>query len=91
MARAVCLLSLARKGQALIIKVAEVSARGERYNGVVRLTLTEEPDGWTYDVDGMRGDRFLLIWRTKTPEGASRKLKDVYDPKSWQLTVKEAE
>jgi len=91
MARAVCLLSLARKGKALIIKVAEVSARGERYNGVVRLTLTEEPDGWTYDVDGMRGDRFLLIWRTKTPEGASRKLKDVYDPKSWQLTVKEVE
>ena len=91
MARAVCLLSLARKGKALIIKVAEVSARGERYNGVVRLTLTEEPDGWTYDVDGMRGDRFLLIWRTKTPEGASRKLKDVYDPKSWQLMVKEAE
>ena len=85
------LQSLARKGKALVIKVAEVSARGERYNGVVRLTLTEEPDGWTYDVDGMRGDRFLLIWRTKTPEGASRKLKDVYDPKSWQLTVKEAE
>ena len=85
------LQSLARKGKALIIKVAEVSARGERYSGVVRLTLTEEPDGWTYDVDGMRGDRFLLIWRTKTPEGASRKLKDVYDPKSWQLTVKEAE
>lgn len=79
------------KGKTVIIKVAEVSARGERHSGVVRLTLTEEPDGWTYGVDGMREDRFLLLWRTKTPEGASRKLQDVYDPKSWQLTVKEAE
>ena len=79
---------MARKGKAVIIKVAEVSARGERYSGVVRLTLTEEPDGWTYDVDGMREDRFVLVWRAKTPEGASRKLQDVYDPKAWKLTVK---
>jgi len=82
---------LARKGNAVIIKMAEVSARGERYSGVVRLTLTEEPDGWTYGVDGMREDRFVLTWRTKTPEGASRKLQDVYDPKAWELSVKETE
>lgn len=75
----------------MIIKVAEVSARGERYSGVVRLTLTEEPDGWTYGVDGMREDRFVLTWRAKTREGASRKLRDVYDPKAWELTVKETE
>ena len=82
---------MARKGKAVIIKIAEVSARGERYSGVVRLTLTEEPDGWTYGVDGMREDRFVLTWRTKTREGASRKLRDVYDPKACELTVKETE
>jgi hypothetical protein len=77
------------KGKALIIKRADVSARGERYSGVVTLTLVEEPDGWTYNVDGMPDERFLLTWRAKTPEGASRKLQDVYDPKDWQLTVTE--
>lgn len=73
----------------MIIKMAEVSALGERYSGVVKLTLMQEPDGWTYGVDGMRDDQFVLVWRAKTPEGASRKLQDVYDPSAWELTVKE--
>ena len=73
----------------MIIERADVSARGERYSGVVTLTLVKEPDGWTYNVDGMPDERFLLTWRANTPEGASRKLQDVYDPKDWQLTVTE--
>ena len=48
------------KGNVVIIKVADVSALGERYSGVVRLTLTQETDGWTYSVDGMRDDRFFV-------------------------------
>ena len=79
------------KGNVVIIKVADVSALGERYSGVVRLTLTQETDGWTYSVDGMRDDRFLLAWRAKSPEGATRKLQDVYDPNDWKLTIQESE
>ncbi len=75
----------------MIIKLAEVSALGERYSGVVTLTLVKEPDGWTYRVDGMQDDRFTMTWRAKTPQKASRKLQDVYDPKVWQLTIKESD
>ena len=75
----------------VIIKRAEVSALGERYSGIVTLTLTEEPDGWTYSVDGMREEGFTLTWRARSPEGASRKLEDVYDPQDWQLTIKETQ
>jgi hypothetical protein len=74
----------------VIIERADVSACGELYSGVVTLTLVEEPDGWTYNVDDMPDKKFLLTWRAKTPEGASRKLQDVYNPKDWQLTVKES-
>jgi hypothetical protein len=73
----------------VVIKQAEVSALGKRYSGVVTLTLTQEPDGWTYWVDGMSNDRLTLTWRARTPEGATRKLQDVYDPKVWRLTVTE--
>lgn len=83
--------SVRAKGNVVIIKVADVSARGERYSGVVRLILTKEMDGWTYLVDGMRDDRFLLAWRAKSPEGATRKLKDVYAPNDWKLTIQESE
>jgi len=73
----------------VIIKTAEVSARGERYCGIVRLTLTREPDGWTYRVEDVRDENFTLTWRARTPEGATRKLRDVYDPDVWHLAVKE--
>jgi hypothetical protein len=73
----------------VIIKRAEVSARGARYHGVVTLILTQEADGWTYRVDDMQDERFTLTWRARTPEGASRKLQDVYDPKTWDMTIKE--
>ena len=75
----------------MIIKVAEVSARGERYQGAVTLTLSNEPDGWTYRVDGMQDDGFTLTWRARSPEGASRKLQDAYDPDIWNLTIRLAE
>ena len=75
----------------MIIKVAEVSARGERYQGVVTLTLSNETDGWTYRVDGMQDERFTLTWRARSPEGASRKLQDAYDPDIWDLTIRQAE
>lgn len=73
----------------MIIKAAEVSARGERYSGKVRLTLTREPDGWTYRVEEMRDENFTLTWRARTPEGATRKLQDVYDSDVWNLAVTE--
>ena len=73
----------------MIIKIAEVSARGVQYHGIVTLILTKEPDGWTYRVDDMQDDRFTLSWRARTPEGASRKLQDVYEPKTWELTIRE--
>jgi len=80
-----------RKGDLVIIKVAEVSASGERCQGVVTLTLSREPDGWTYRVDGMQDEWFTLPWRARSPEGATRKLKDVYDPAVWDMTVRQAE
>lgn len=73
----------------MIIKQAEVSARGERFRGVVTLTLTQEADGWTYRVDEMRDERFTLTWRAKTPEGASRKLQDLYSADVWEIAIKE--
>ena len=73
----------------MVIKIAEVSARGERYQGIVTLTLSHEADGWTYRVDGMQGGDFTLTWRARTPEGASRKLQDAYDPAVWNVTIKE--
>lgn len=75
----------------MIIRKAEVKARGKRSRGVVSLTLSEEPDGWTYRVDGMQDDRFALTWRARSPEGASRKLRDVYDPQVWDLAVTEGD
>ena len=73
----------------MVIKIAEVSARGERCQGIVTLTLSKEADGWTYRVEGMQDEHFTMTWRARTPEGASRKLQDVYDPAVWDMTVKE--
>ena len=80
---------VADQEETMVIKMAEVRTRGEQDRGVVSLTLTEERDGWTYRVDGMQDHHFTLTWRSKTREGASRKLRDAYDPKIWDLTVKE--
>jgi hypothetical protein len=82
--------ALEGEDRTVIIKQAEVSTRGERCSGVVTLTLTREADGWTYRVDGMTDDRFTMTWRAKTPEGATRKLQDAYDPEVWQMTVKDS-
>ena len=73
----------------MIIKTAEVSARGERYRGTVTLTLIRERDGWTYRVEEIHDGPFTLTWRAKTPEAASRKLEDVYAADVWHLAVKE--
>lgn len=74
----------------VVIKVAEVRARGGRYQGIVTLSLSKEVDGWTYRVDGMQDEHFTLTWRARTPEGASRKLQDAYDPEVWDMTIKES-
>lgn len=73
----------------MIIKTAEISARGEQFRGVVTLTLVREPDGWTYRVEQVRGEPFTLTWRAKTPEGATRKLQDVYRSDVWRLSIQE--
>jgi hypothetical protein len=73
----------------LIIKTAEVSARGNQYSGIVTLKLTQAPDGWTYRVAEVRDKGFTLTWRAKTPQGASRKLQDVYASDAWNFSVKE--
>ena len=73
----------------MVIKTVEVSARGAHSHGVVTLNLTQTPAGWTYRVDGMQDEAFTLTWHARSPEGASRKLQDVYDPTIWKLTITE--
>jgi len=75
----------------MIIQKAEASARGERYSGVVCLTLVKEKDGWTYAVDKMRDGDFTLTWRTKTPEKAAAKLQDLYDSSAWDFKIIKSE
>jgi hypothetical protein len=74
----------------MVILKAAVSARVGRYPGRVRLCLTETPEGWTYRVEEVTGEPFLLTWRTRTPESAGRKLLDVYAPSAWDLEVLES-
>ena len=73
----------------MIIYKAEVSARGEKKSGVVRLTLVRKADGWTYAVDKMGDDEFTLTWRAKTAEKASVKLTDIYRDPVWDFHVTE--
>lgn len=75
----------------MIIHKSEVSVRGERYSGVVCLTLVEKKDGWTYAVDKMEDEDFTLTWRTKTPEKASVKLQDLYSASVWEFKIIKSE
>ncbi|MBL0715349.1 MAG: hypothetical protein JJV98_16790 [Desulfosarcina sp.] len=71
----------------MIIRKAQVSARGGLYSGVVELDLVETTSGWTYRVDGMTHGPLMLTWHTPTPEKASCKLQDVYDDQHWTLKI----
>lgn len=71
----------------MIIRKAEVSARGRRYSGVVQLELVQLPEGWTYRVDGMTTGAFELTWHAATPEKATRKLQDVYSDPHWRVKI----
>ncbi len=75
----------------MIIHKAEASVRGERYSGVVGLTLVKEKDGWTYTVDKMQDENFTLTWRTKTPEKATSKLQDLYSSSVWKFKIIKSE
>ena len=71
----------------MIIHKAEASVKGERYSGVVCLTLIEKKDGWTYVIDKMEDEDFTLTWRTKTPEKATVKLQDLYSADVWDFKI----
>lgn len=71
----------------MIIRKAQVRARGPHYSGVVDLELVEAPAGWTYRVDGMTTGALNLTWHARSPEKASRKLQDVYDDQHWHLKI----
>lgn len=71
----------------MIIRKAEASARGSLYSGVVCLTLVKKEDGWTYAVDKMGDEDFTLTWRTKTPEKAADKLRDLYSADVWNFKI----
>ena len=71
----------------MVIRKAEVSARGRRYSGVVQLELVQTPEGWTYRVDGLTHGALELTWHATTPEKAARKLRDVYSDAHWQMKI----
>ena len=70
-----------------IIDKVEVSAKGEKYSGIVSLILVQKEDGWTYEVEDMTHENLPLTWRAKTPEKASRKLRDIYSNKIWNFKI----
>lgn len=71
----------------IIINKAEVSTTGEKYKGIVSLILVQKEDGWTYEVENMSHGNLPLIWRTKSPEKASQKLRDTYKDKAWHFNI----
>ena len=73
----------------IIIHKAEVSTIGEKYSGIVSLILVQKEDGWTYEVEDMAHGNLALIWRTKSPEKASEKLRDIYKDKVWDFKIVE--
>ena len=73
----------------IIINKAEVSTKKEKYNGIVSLILVQKKDGWTYEIENMSHGNLLLTWRSKSPEKASEKLRDVYKDEVWKLKVVE--
>ena len=73
----------------IIIHKAEVSTKGEKYSGIVSLILVQKEDGWTYEVENMSQENLPLTWRTKSPEKASIKLRDIYKDKVWDFKILE--
>ena len=73
----------------IIIHKAEVSTKGEKYSGIVSLILVQKEDGWTYEVENMSQENLPLTWRTKSPEKASSKLRDIYKDKVWDFKILE--
>jgi len=73
----------------IIIHKAEVSTKGEKYSGIVSLILVQKEDGWTYEVENMSQENLSLTWRTKSPEKASSKLRDIYKDKVWDFKILE--
>lgn len=73
----------------IIIHKAEVSTKGEKYSGIVSLMLVQKENGWTYEVENMKHGNLSLIWRTKSPEKASEKLRDIYKDKIWDFKIVE--
>lgn len=73
----------------IIIHKAEVSTKGEKYSGIVSLILVQKEDGWTYEVENMSHENLPLTWRTKSPEKASRKLRDSYKDNVWDFKTLE--
>ncbi|RZB30272.1 MAG: hypothetical protein SRB1_02552 [Desulfobacteraceae bacterium Eth-SRB1] len=73
----------------MIINKVEVRTKGKNYSGIISLTLVKKEDGWTYEVGNMTmtGDDLPLIWRTKTREQASRKLRDIYKDEIWDFKI----
>jgi hypothetical protein len=71
----------------IIIHKAEVSAKGKKYSGIVSLILVQKQDGWTYEIENMTHENLPLIWRAKSPEKASSKLKDIYRDKVWDFNI----
>ena len=71
----------------IIINKVEVSTKGKKNSGIVSLILVEKKDGWTYEVENMTHENLPLTWRTKSPEKASSKLKDIYRDKIWDFKI----
>lgn len=70
-----------------IIRKARVCTVAAPRQGSVTLDLVQTPEGWTYAVVETPGAPLRLTWRAKTPESATRKLQDIYDPHHWRLEV----
>ena len=71
----------------MIIRKAQVCARGNRSSGVVQLDLVETPSGWTYRIDGITTGPLEMTWHARTPEKATRKLQDVYSDQEWDFKI----
>jgi hypothetical protein len=70
-----------------IIHKARVRTAADPTRDGVTLDLVRTPEGWTYAVAETRGEPLPLTWRAKTPESATRKLQDIYDPRHWHMEV----
>lgn len=73
----------------MIIRRAQVSARGQQHSGRVNLELVETPEGWTYRIGGITTGELNFTWHAPTPERASRKLRDAYRDRRWKLQIVE--